>query len=120
MSDWPRPVVHFQVLAKDLPKLAAFYREMFDWDITAADGAPIANIPPGKGPPAEGVGGTILQSERAPAITVYIQVADLAASLRKAEELGGKAVTQPLDIPGRPTIAHIEDPEGNFVGLVQM
>ncbi|MEX1255349.1 MAG: VOC family protein [Dehalococcoidia bacterium] len=120
MSDWPRPVVHFQILAKDRATIEAFYREMFDWDITAPEGAPIATIPPGKGPPVEGVGGTILQSDRAPAVAVYIQVADLRASLKKAEELGGKALTEPMDVPGRPTIAHVEDPEGNLVGLVQM
>jgi predicted enzyme related to lactoylglutathione lyase len=120
MSDWPRPVVHFQILAKDRPKIEAFYREMFDWDITAPEGAPIAAIPPGKGPPIEGVGGSIVQSDRAPAVAVYIQVADIGASLRKAAELGGKALTEPFDVPGGPTIAQIEDPEGNLVGLVQM
>jgi predicted enzyme related to lactoylglutathione lyase len=119
MSGWPRPVVHFQILARDHKKIVDFYSAMFDWDLTSTEGFPITNIPPGKGPPEEGVGGTILSNDRAPAITVYIQVADLAASLRKAEELGGKAVTQPFDVPNGPTIAQIEDPEGNLVGLVQ-
>ena len=119
MSDWPRPVVHFQILAKDRPKIEAFYRELFDWDLAVNEAVGVTTIPPGKGPPVEGIGGTILQSDRAPAVAVYIQVADLAASLRKAGELGGKALTEPFDVPGGPTIAHIEDPEGNFVGLIQ-
>ncbi len=120
MSDWPRPVVHFQIHAKDRAKQEAFYRAMFDWDITQDEGSPIALIPPGKGPPEEGIGGTIVQSNSAPTVTVYVQVADLTESIKKAEELGGKAVMQPVDIPNGPTIAQIEDPEGNLVGLVQM
>lgn len=118
--DWPRPVVHFQIRAKYQAKQEAFYREMFDWDITQNEGTPFATIPPGKGPPVEGIGGSILQSDRGPAIVVYIQVADLGESLLQAEKLGGKAILQPVDLPDGPTIAQIEDPEGNLVGLVQM
>ena len=120
MSEWPRPVVHFQIHAKDQAKQEAFYREMFDWDITQNEGSPIATISPGKGPPEEGVGGSLIQSERAPAVVIYIQVASLGQSLERAEALGGKAIMQPVDLPNGPTIAQIEDPEGNLIGLVQM
>lgn len=120
MSDWPRPVVAFQIHAKDREKQRAFYGEMFDWDITEREGLPILAIPPGKGPPEEGLSGTLMESDRAPALTFYVQVADLPASLRKAEELGGKVVLERLDVPNGPTVAQIEDPEGNLLGLVQM
>jgi len=117
--DWPRPVVAFQIQAKDPEKQTAFYREMFDWNITQDAAIPVSRIPPGKGPPEVGVGGVLVQNERA-AFAVFIQVADLSASIEKAQALGGKAVFGPLDVPGGPTIAQIEDPEGNLVGLVQM
>jgi hypothetical protein len=120
MSEWPRPVVHFQIHAKDQAKQEAFYREMFDWDITQNEGSPIATISPGKGPPAEGIGGSLMQTERAPTVAIYIQVASLRESLERAEALGGKAIMQPIDVPNGPTIAQIEDPEGNLIGLVQM
>lgn len=55
-----------------------------------------------------------------PAFAVFIQVADLTASIEKAQALGGKAVMPPLDVPNGPTIAQIEDPEGNLIGLIQM
>ena len=120
MSDWPRPVVAFQILAKDLEKQRVFYSQMFDWDITKSDtGLPVLTIPPGKGPPEEGVSGTMMQAERS-ALSFFVQVANLAESLKKAEELGGKAVLQPFDVPNGPTIAQIEDPEGNLIPLVQM
>jgi predicted enzyme related to lactoylglutathione lyase len=119
MSDWPRPVVAFQIMAKDMEKQRAFYSEMFDWDITGNEGLPVLNIPPGKGPPEEGVSGVIVQAEK-PALSFFIQVASLEESLKKAEELGGKATAQPFDVPNGPTIAQIEDPEGNLIPLVQM
>ncbi|MEX2158912.1 MAG: VOC family protein [Dehalococcoidia bacterium] len=117
--DWPRPVVAFQIQARDRDKQEAFYREMFDWDITRDAAIPVSLIPPGKGPPVEGVGGVLVQNERS-AFAVFIQVADLGESMKKAEELGGKSIFGPIDVPGGPTIAQIEDPEGNLVGLVQM
>ncbi len=119
-SDWPRPVVHFQIHAKDQANQIAFYREMFDWDISQGEGAPMATIPAGKGPPPDGIGGSLLQSDRGPGVVLYIQVADLHESLLQVEKLGGKAILQPVDLPNGPTIAQIEDPEGNLIGLVQM
>lgn len=117
--DWPRPVVAFQIQAKDRDKQEAFYREMFDWDITSREDIPVLAIPPGKGPPDVGVGGVMVQNERS-AFAVFIQVVNVAGSIEKAQQLGGKAVFGPLDVPNGPTIAQIEDPEGNLVGLVQM
>ena len=119
MSDWPRPVVHFQIQAMDQEKQQAFYSEMFDWDITQPEGSPIALIPEGKGPPENGIGGSLTSADKA-AVVLYIQVANLGESLTKAEQLGGKATLQPIDVPNGPTIAAIEDPEGNPVGLIQM
>ena len=119
MSDWPRPVVHFQIQAKDKEKQQAFYSEMFDWDITQPEGSPMALIPEGKGPPENGIGGSLSQADNS-AIVIYIQVANLGESLARAEQLGGKAILQPIDVPNGPTIAQIEDPEGNPVGLIQM
>jgi predicted enzyme related to lactoylglutathione lyase len=119
MSDWPRPVVAFQINVRDREKQRAFYSAMFDWDITEREGIPVLAIPPGKGPPVEGVGGTMVQTE-SPAVMLYVQVADLAASLKQAVELGGRVVLERLDVPNGPTIGQIADPEGNLLGLVQM
>ncbi|MCH7698807.1 MAG: VOC family protein [Chloroflexi bacterium] len=119
MSDWPRPVVIFQIQAKDLEKQKSFYSKMFDWDIEQPEGSPFHLIPAGKGPPENGISG-ILSPAEASATVIYIQVANLGESLTKAEQLGGKAILQPVDIPNGPTIAQIEDPEGNLVGLIQM
>jgi predicted enzyme related to lactoylglutathione lyase len=113
--DWARPVVHWEIEAKDAELLKAFYRDLFNWDI--GDGF-IMNIPAGIGGPEPGPGGHIRQSERS-GVTLYIQVADLRSSMDKSVTLGAAIVAEPFDVPGGPTLAGITDPEGNPVMLVQ-
>jgi len=113
-----RPVVAFQIRGKDPQRLADFYRELFGWDIAGANPFGIITIPPGIGGPVEGVGGHILGAET-PGVSIFVQVLDLVETLRKAEEMGGRVVLQPFDVPGGPTIAQMADPEGNLVGLVK-
>jgi predicted enzyme related to lactoylglutathione lyase len=45
-----------------------------------------------------------------------VDVEDVAATLKKAESLGGKTLVPPVDIPNG-TFAWMQDPEGNTVGL---
>lgn len=115
MSDWARPVVHWAITAREPEVLRTFYGELFNWK--THDGFFI-DIEPGLGAPEPGPAGHIQQGDRT-GVTLYIQVRDIRASLARAVELGGKHVMDPLDIPGGPTIAAIEDPEGNPVSLVQ-
>jgi hypothetical protein len=113
-----RPVVHFEIYGKDSERLKAFYAQLFGWKIDSNNPMNYGMIAPGIGGPAEGVGGGIAQGD-GPRVMVYVQVVDPNETLRKAEELGGKAVMQPMEVPGGPTIAQLEDPEGNRVGLVK-
>jgi len=115
MSDWARPVVHWEIEARDPAAAKAFYAAMFGWDI--GEGF-IMSIPAGLGGPEPGPAGHIRQSERS-GVTLYVQVRDLRTSLDRAVELGGAITLEPLDVPNGPTIAGIADPEGNPVTLVQ-
>jgi uncharacterized protein len=112
--DWARPLVHWEIVARDPQRQAAFYRELFNWEI--GDG-PIAQISPGIGGPEPGPGGHIREGE--PAVVLYVQVRELRASLERARELGGTVTIEPFDVPGGPTLAGVEDPEGNALMLVQ-
>lgn len=114
-KDWARPVVHFEIVARDPAAQGAFYSELCNWEI---GGGPIMQIPPGVGGPEPGPGGHIRQGDNA-GVALYIQVADIALSLELAQRLGGRKLTDPFDVPNGPTIAAIEDPEGNSVVLVQ-
>jgi predicted enzyme related to lactoylglutathione lyase len=114
-----RPVVFFEIHGKDGEGLKQFYASLFGWKIDSNNPMGFGFVEPGIGGPEEGVGGGIMQAEE-PLVTIYVQVVDLNETLAKAEEMGGKAVLQPMDWPGGgPTIAALEDPEGNTIGLVK-
>lgn len=113
--DWARPVVHWEIEARDPDRLRTFYGELFNW--TIGDG-PIMDIPAGLGGPEPGPNGHIRQSERS-GVTLYVQVQDLGESLERVPDLGGEVAMDPFDVPGGPTLAAITDPEGNSVMLVQ-
>jgi uncharacterized protein len=112
---WARPVVHWEIEARDPAAMKAFYSALFGWDI--GDGF-IMSIAPGLGGPEPGPGGHLRQSERS-AVNLYVQVRDLRTSLEQAAALGGAVTAEPFDVPGGPTLAGITDPEGNTVMLVQ-
>ena len=114
-EDWARPVVHWEIEARDPEAQRAFYGELFGWAI--GDG-PIMTIAPGLGGPEPGPGGHIRRSERS-AVTLYVQVRHLSESLERVTDLGGAVLTQPFDVPNGPTLAVVEDPEGNSLVLVQ-
>ena len=116
---WARPVVFFEIQAQDTERTSAFYREMFEWNIAPGAVPGFLAIEHGIGAPEDGIGGVITPAADSPRIAVFVQVADLRASLALAEELGGSVVMQPLDVPNGPTVARIKDPEGNLLGLVQ-
>ena len=115
-KDWARPVVHWEIEARDPERQRTFYSELFNWDI--ADNGFILDIPAGIGGPEPGPAGHIRRGERS-GVTLYVQVKDLAESLQKAAELGGTVVLDRLQVPGGATLAAITDPEGNPVTLVQ-
>ena len=114
-TEWARPVVYFEIGAKDEQVLIPFYREMFNWDI---GGGPIHRIPTGIGGPENGIGGHIRKNEHG-GISLFIQVKSVERSLVQAVELGGKKTLDPYQIPGGALIAGITDPEGNPLMLVQ-
>ena len=84
VQDWARPVVHWEIEAKDPERQKAFYADLFNWKI--GEGF-IMEIPPGIGGPEPGPAGHIRQGERS-GVTLYVQVANLRASLDKSVTLG--------------------------------
>ncbi|HET6773330.1 MAG TPA: VOC family protein [Acidimicrobiales bacterium] len=114
-ADWARPVVHWEIEARDPERQRAFYGALFNWDI--GDG-PVMSVAPGLGGPEPGPAGHIRQGETA-GVRLYVQVRDISASLARVGELGGAVLSEPFDVPGGPTIAPITDPEGNPLVLVQ-
>lgn len=113
-TDWARPMVHWEIQARDPQRIRDFYSQMFNWEIPDSG---FMHIPPGIGAP-EQITGHVLPGERS-GVSLYIQVLDLRAAMAKAESLGGAVLSQPFDVPNGPTVAAITDPEQNRVVLVQ-
>ena len=115
VSDWARPVVYWEIEARDAERQREFYRGLFQWDVGAG---PIMAIPPGIGGPESGIGGHIRATDRS-RVNLYVQVRDLTESLGRVESLGGSVTMQPFDVPNGATLAVIADPEDNQIVLVQ-
>jgi predicted enzyme related to lactoylglutathione lyase len=114
-DDWARPVVHWEIVARDPERQASFYRALFNWEVGEG---PVMQIAPGLGGPEPGPAGHIRAGSH-PAVVLYVQVRDLRASLDRARELGAEVMAEPFDIPNVPTLAAVQDPEGNPLVLVQ-
>jgi predicted enzyme related to lactoylglutathione lyase len=110
----PNPVVHFEIIGKDQQQLEAFYKGIFDWQITPMmEGYSLVNT-------GKGIGGGIgTAAEDRRHVTFYVAVADIQAALALIESKGGKLAFGPHPIPDGGIIANFTDPEGNLVGLVQ-
>lgn len=119
------PVVHFEIMGKDGLKLQKFYGDLFGWKIQNM--AEMGNYgmtetgargdSSGKGSIDGGVGGT--QPDAPGYVTIYIQVDDIDAYLKKIVSKGGKTIMPKTEIPNVVTFAQFADIEGNVVGLVQ-
>jgi hypothetical protein len=108
-------VVHFEVIGKDAKKLQDFYSRLFDWKIDASNPMNYGLV----NADDSGLGGGIAAGMDGGGdhVTFYVEVADLAAALSKAESLGGKTIMPPMEVPGGPEIAMFADPEGHVIGL---
>jgi uncharacterized protein len=114
----PNSVVHVEILGADAPKLQKFYSELFGWGVTLN---PIGYgyVPVAPAAPVTLTGGIGASQTGKPLLTFYVKVADPSKILKRAEELGGRVVMPPTDVPGGITFARFADPEGNEVGIVR-
>jgi predicted enzyme related to lactoylglutathione lyase len=111
----PHPVIHTEIRSEDPDATRTFFAELFGWKVaaegefpgytfidTGVEGGPAVAISPRQGADDE--------------VLFFVGVEDVAATLQKAEELGGK-VTQPAqEVPGV-TFAVFEDAQGHKVGI---
>ena len=111
----PNPVVHFEIVGKDGAALQQFYRDAFDWAISA-DNPMAYGLVTAQG---EGIGGGVgAAMGPEPYVTVYIQVDDMRSALDRVKSHGGEVIVDITTIPGMVTFAHFLDPEGNLIGMV--
>jgi len=111
------PVNWFEIIGTDGAKLREFYGGLFDWKFEMAPGMDYGMIHGEDG----GIGGAIGSGMGSGQsyVAVYVQVADINASLARAEQLGGKTIVPRTEISGQVIFALFLDPEGHLVGLTE-
>ena len=112
------PVTHFEINAQDAPATQKFYRDLFGWDIDTNNPDNYGMIDTkNKG---TGINGGIGASQQGKSwVTFYVETDDPAATLAKAERLGGRRVMEPMQSMNV-VYALFADPEGNVIGLAKM
>jgi predicted enzyme related to lactoylglutathione lyase len=118
--------VHFEIPADDLPKLKAFYENVFGWKIVQAD-SPIEywiiqTVPTDeKGMlKAPGVNGGMFKRQAQYSKPInYVAVESITEFLDKIIALGGKVTQSKQEVPEVGWIAAAEDPEGNAFALLE-
>ena len=123
-------LVHFEIHATEPEKLAEFYTNVFGWKIEKYEGIPgleywgVVTCP--KDAPNAINGGLIRRKgpaagDGAPvnAFVCTMQVADIDATMRKAEEAGGTLALAKQALPGMAWQGYMKDPDGNIFGIHQ-
>ena len=114
------PFVHVELQSNELSKAREFYQQLFKWkleDMKMPDGQVYTMIGVG-----EGTGGGMMKN-MAPGMPshwlAYVSVDDIAASTKRAKELGGKVVLDVTPVADMGSMSVIIDPSGAALGLWQ-
>ncbi|OGO71000.1 MAG: hypothetical protein A2Z37_14470 [Chloroflexi bacterium RBG_19FT_COMBO_62_14] len=110
------PIVHIEFAAADLQAAAKYFTDLFGWKTEHIPGMNYVTYeaPPGPGGGLSPVDGEMFKPGD---VIVYVQTDDIAATLTKAEALGGSTVQPKTDIPGFGWFGLFRDPTGNRIGL---
>jgi uncharacterized protein len=117
-SPMANPFVHVELHTNDLSKAKAFYSKLFGWklkDESMPGGGTYTMVDVG-----EGVGGgmmTAMPPGSPPRWQAYVGVDDVAASTRKAKELGAKIMMEKTEVGDYGFMSVIVDPTGATIAL---
>jgi uncharacterized protein len=106
-----RPVMRWQILAKDPDKASEFYTNLFDWKMNADNALGYRVIDTGS---ERGIQGGIWPSppEGHSFVQLYIEVDDVSVSVEKARGLGASVIMPAQKLPDGDEMAIVLDPEG--------
>ena len=120
-GDLPGSGCWHELVTDDTEKAAAFYAELFGWEIEKRTMEGMAYTVFKLGDTQ--VGGMMAKTEEMGSIpsawVVYFLVSDAAAAIRKAESLGGRCFFPPVEAPGIGTFTWLADGQGALFGIVQ-
>lgn len=109
------PVAFFEIVSSDVPKVQAFYRDLFGWSIDN-DEEGYGLVDTGVGAVGGGIGPSTTPGDTG--VKVYVKTDALEDTVARARELGASVYLEPMDLPGGyGRIAVVSDPDGNPLGL---
>jgi predicted enzyme related to lactoylglutathione lyase len=116
-----QPVVHFEVMGKDGPRLQSYYSELFGWEVDAHNPMKYGLVKQENRGIAGGIGGIHGDcSEEHPGhVTFYVEVPDVEDALGRAEALGGTRIFGPERVTEGVELGQFTDPEGHLIGLLK-
>jgi len=124
------PVVHFEMPAEDIKRVAGFYSEAFGWQMNLL-GEEMGNYATaytsetdqnGRPKNAGVINGGFFPKKDdmvAQYPSVVISVDDIKTTMKKVTKAGGTIIGEPMPIPGIGTYVSFYDTESNRVGLLQ-
>lgn len=113
---------HFEIMGTDAGRLRDFYTGIFGWAVKHApeEGDPLddtmISTQSGDGALEGGIG---RNPEGRGALTFYVHVDNLEATLAEVEAAGGRTLRDRLQVGPNMSIALFGDPDGNVVGLME-
>jgi predicted enzyme related to lactoylglutathione lyase len=118
-----QPVVHFEIIGKDVEALRSYYGELFGWETSSDNPAnySVVDRERNTNPEGIGIGGGIGAAPEGydGHVTFYVEVPDVEAALAKAESLGGSRMMGPEQPMEGIEVGLFNDPEGRTVGVVK-
>lgn len=112
-----RPVVHFEFWSPDPAKVSSFYEKTFGWKIQHIPQMDYRLVDTGG---QGGINGGIMKPKEGPwpsNLSLYIDVDDVAAYVKKIRDAGGKIIVENQEVPGVGTFALFSDPDGRVLGV---
>ncbi|MFJ8957583.1 VOC family protein [Streptomyces sp. NPDC102381] len=107
-------VCFWHIRTPDAAAARVFYEELFGWEFRTINDITFAVLNRGR------MIGCMIGDQpaaEAPGSVLYIYVADLPRTLRRADELGAKVLSGPQAINGGKAFADLSDPTGTVIGL---
>ena len=112
--------IHFELATDDLEKTAAFYRDVFGWQIQKWEGPVTYWIVTSGDQSTPGINGGLMKTDGEFRGTINtIGVEDIDKAIAKVKANGGEIVLEKDAIPGVGYQAYIKDNMGIIVGLHQ-
>jgi uncharacterized protein len=113
------PFCYVELHAADPDRATQFYRRLFDWNIK--DPQPTPSGPYREVEPGEGLSAGLMRAQgpEHPQWVVYVKVADLAAAVGRARDLGATIVVENALVPDAGWFASLVDPTGAQFGMWQ-